>query len=42
MSRNMIIGLEWGKKTVAYERLWDIAEVLGLSIEELLKPSSEA
>lgn len=28
MSRNMVIGLEWGRKSVAYERLWDA--VLGV------------
>jgi transcriptional regulator with XRE-family HTH domain len=38
MSRNMVIGLEWGRKSVAYERLWDIAGALGVEVEELLKP----
>lgn len=37
LSRNMVIGLEWGRKSVAYERLWDIADVLGVSITELLE-----
>lgn len=32
LSRNMIIGIEWGRKSVAYERLWDVADVLGVSI----------
>jgi transcriptional regulator with XRE-family HTH domain len=36
LSRNMIIGIEWGKKSVAYERLWDIAAVLGCDVTELL------
>lgn len=36
LSRNMIIGIEWGRKSVAYERLWDIAEVLDVPIEHLL------
>lgn len=36
LSRNMIIGIEWGKKSVAYERLWDIADVLGVPIGQLL------
>lgn len=36
LSRNMIIGIEWGRKSVAYERLWDIAEVLEVPVEELL------
>lgn len=36
LSRNMIIGLEWGRKSVAYERLWDIADVLDVPIDQLL------
>lgn len=40
LSRNMIIGIEWGKKSVAYERLWDLADVLGVPIAELLTESS--
>lgn len=35
LSRNMVIGLEWGRKSVAYERLWDVADVLGVPIESL-------
>lgn len=42
MSRNMIIGLEWGRKSIAYERLWDIAVVLGVEIEELLQQPASA
>ncbi|WP_091718269.1 helix-turn-helix domain-containing protein [Pseudarthrobacter equi] len=38
LSRNMIIGIEWGKKSVAYERLWDIADVLEVAVAELLLP----
>ncbi|MDR6413486.1 helix-turn-helix transcriptional regulator [Pseudarthrobacter sulfonivorans] len=38
LSRNMIIGIEWGKKSVAYERLWDIADVLDIPVTELLLP----
>lgn len=34
----MLIHLEWGKRSIAYERLWDIASVLGVTIEELLTP----
>lgn len=41
MSRNMVIGLEWGKKSIAYERLWDLAEVLGVTVEELLKAPAD-
>ena len=36
LSRNMIIGIEWGKKSVAYERLWDVADVLGVPVTDLL------
>lgn len=37
----MIIGIEWGRKSIAYERLWDIAEVLGVDIGELFTPPSQ-
>lgn len=37
LSRNMIIGIEWGRKSIAYERLWDIAEVLGVDVNDLLQ-----
>ncbi|MDQ0663388.1 transcriptional regulator with XRE-family HTH domain [Arthrobacter ulcerisalmonis] len=39
LSRNMIIGIEWGRKSVAYERLWDIADVLNVPIGDLLAGS---
>jgi transcriptional regulator with XRE-family HTH domain len=42
MSRNMLIHLEWGKRSLAYERLWDIAEVLEVGVEDLLKPPEHA
>ncbi|WP_429388001.1 helix-turn-helix domain-containing protein [Paenarthrobacter sp. TE4293] len=42
LSRNMIIGIEWGRKSVAYERLWDIADVLGCPIHELLEEAERA
>lgn len=35
----MIIGIEWGRKSVAYERLWDIAAVLDCDIAELFVPA---
>lgn len=35
LSRNMVIGIEWGRKSVAYERLWDVADVLGVPINSL-------
>lgn len=34
LSRNMIIGIEWGQKSLAYERLWDIADVLGVDVRD--------
>lgn len=41
LSRVMIIGIEWGKKSLAYERLWDIADVLGVDVTALFSnPSS--
>lgn len=36
LSRNMLIGIEWGRKSIAYERLWDIADVLGVDVGDLL------
>jgi transcriptional regulator with XRE-family HTH domain len=42
LSRNMIIGIEWGKKSVAYERLWDIADVLDVPVSQLLLPPESA
>jgi len=38
LSRNMVIGIEWGRKSVAYERLWDIADVLEVDILDLFAP----
>lgn len=35
-SRNMIIGLESGRKSAAYERLWDIADVLNVTVVDIL------
>jgi hypothetical protein len=32
----MLIGIEWGRKSIAYERLWDIADVLGVDVGDLL------
>lgn len=42
LSRNMIIGIEWGRKSVAYERLWDIAAVLGVSTTSLLSEAESS
>ncbi|WP_217432546.1 helix-turn-helix domain-containing protein [Pseudarthrobacter oxydans] len=40
-SRNMVIGIEWGRKSVAYERLWDIAAVLGVDVGDLILPPKQ-
>ncbi|WP_416377453.1 helix-turn-helix transcriptional regulator [Arthrobacter sp. JZ12] len=42
MHRSMVISLEWGRRTVAYERLWDVADVLGVRVEELFVAPSSA
>lgn len=42
LSRNMVIGIEFGKKSVAYERLWDIADVLEVDVRELFSDGSGA
>jgi transcriptional regulator with XRE-family HTH domain len=42
LSRVMIIGIEWGKKSVAYERLWDIADVLGVDVTDFFVGPSSA
>jgi transcriptional regulator with XRE-family HTH domain len=41
LSRVMIIGIEWGKKSVAYERLWDIADVLGVDVADFFSGASK-
>lgn len=38
----MIIGIEWGRRSVAYERLWDIADVLGVDVLELFTSPTHA
>lgn len=41
LSRNMIIGIELGQKSVAYERLWDIAAALGCDVTDLITHTKE-
>jgi len=36
ISRNMLITLEWGQRSVLADRLGDIAEVLGVTASDLL------
>jgi transcriptional regulator with XRE-family HTH domain len=40
LSRNMIIGIEWGRRSIAYERLWDIADVLRVDLLDLFVAAS--
>lgn len=40
LSRVMIIKIESGEKSVAYERLWDLADVLGVDVADFLSPPS--
>ncbi|WP_442884723.1 helix-turn-helix domain-containing protein [Arthrobacter sp. Soc17.1.1.1] len=41
LSRNMIISLEFGRRGMSFERLWDIADVLGIPITTLLSDLDE-
>jgi transcriptional regulator with XRE-family HTH domain len=36
LSRNMLIGIEWGKRGLLFERLEDIADALGVTLQDLL------
>lgn len=36
MSRNSLIGIEWGRKSIAYERLWDLADALDVDIADVI------
>jgi transcriptional regulator with XRE-family HTH domain len=38
LSRVMVIKIESGEKSVAYERLWDLAAVLGVDVVDFLSP----
>jgi transcriptional regulator with XRE-family HTH domain len=37
----MIIGVEFGRRGMSFERLWDIADVLGIPITTLLSDLDE-
>jgi transcriptional regulator with XRE-family HTH domain len=37
----MIIGVEFGRRGMSFERLWDIADVLGIPITTLLSELDE-
>jgi transcriptional regulator with XRE-family HTH domain len=39
MSRNTLIGVEWGRKSLAYERLWDLAAALDVRVSDLIEDS---
>jgi transcriptional regulator with XRE-family HTH domain len=36
VSRNVLIGVEHGRRSLLYERLFDLADALGVSAAELL------
>ena len=38
LSRNMLIGVEWGKRGIMFERIEDIAEALGVTLQDLVCP----
>lgn len=40
LDRTMVIYVEWGRNGLSFERLWDIAEALGVEVSDLLLPSS--
>lgn len=42
MTRNTLIGIEWGKRSVGYERLFDIADALGCDVSALFELPTEA
>jgi transcriptional regulator with XRE-family HTH domain len=39
VTRNVLIQVEHGRRGLLYERLFDIAEVLGVDASELLAPT---
>lgn len=41
MSRNQIVYMEWGSRSVTYERLFDIADALDVGVGELFEPPSQ-
>lgn len=43
LSRVMVIKIEAGEKSLAYERLWDLADVLGVDVVDMLSaPSADS
>lgn len=42
ISRNQIIAIEWGRSSIATERLFDLADALGVQAQDLLVEASEA
>lgn len=41
ISRNQIIAIEWGRSSIATERLFDLADALGVQAQDLLVEASE-
>lgn len=42
ISRNMIIGIEWGRRGILAERLGDIADALGVDVVDLISAPTVA
>jgi len=40
LSRNVLIELEWGKRSVLFERLYDLGRALGTDVSTLLPPQN--
>jgi hypothetical protein len=38
LTRNMLIGIEWGKRGITFERIEDTADALGVSLQDLVCP----
>jgi len=41
LSRNQIIAVEWGRSSIAVERLFDLADALGVPVSALLEEPKE-
>lgn len=41
VSRNLLIDVESGQRSLLFERLFDLAEVLGVPADALLRPEDE-
>lgn len=41
LSRNVLIELEWGRRSVLFERLYDLARALGIDVALLVSPRND-